>query len=284
MVRRTTRSKFSWVGILIDNMERMKRPFFCLCLAFHLLILSSVAVLAGGLILFVVGLVLRRLLQIGSGQSPRTGRPGFLTPAQLALYTSFSNEVETQVAIISVSLNDAFEERDSGRHENAWHLVKISAGEWKRVAEILSALLDAIQRNLPKAQALIPYRGIVARRFQSRTMIDLLRMYEFLDQLLFRSKARFHLQVHMLRKAAASLTKEFTRAYDYGERTDDRPAELWQRLDIYSHDFDLVNKEALMAFRAFVGCLSPKSLESFAGELEPILRREDRPASLSADS
>ena len=239
--------------------------------------------LVGGLILLVVGLCLRRLLGLGSRRGSRIGRPDVLAPAHLALYTSFSNEIETQIAIISVSLNDAFEERDSGRQENAWHLVRISAAEWQRVVGILTAMLDAIQRNLSKPHALIPYRGIVARRFHSRSMIDLLRMYEFLDQLLFRSRARFHLQVHMLRKAAATLTKEFTRAYNYGERTEDRPAELWQRLDIYSHDFDLVNKEALMAFRAFLSCLSPKSLQSFAGELEPILRREARPASLSAD-
>ncbi|HEV2352589.1 MAG TPA: hypothetical protein VG028_22370 [Terriglobia bacterium] len=240
-------------------------------------------VLAGGLILLVVGLVLRHALRIGARPGARAGHPDYLNPGQLALYTSFSNELETQVAIISVSLNDAFEERDSGRYENAWHLVKISAGEWQRVTEILTALLDAIQKNLAKAQALIPYRGMVARRFQSRTMVDLLRMYEFLDQLLFRSRARFHLQVHMLRKAAASLTREFARTFEYGERTQDRPAELWQRLDIYSHDFDLVNKEALMAFRAFLVSLSPANLERFAAELESVLRREARPASLSAD-
>ncbi|HLY60201.1 MAG TPA: hypothetical protein VKV95_05500 [Terriglobia bacterium] len=187
------------------------------------------------------------------------------------------------MAIISVSLNDAFEERDSGREEIAWHLVKISAGEWKRVADILSALLDAIQRHMPKAQAVIPYRGVVTRRFKSRAMADLLRMYEFLDQLLFHSKTRFHLQVHMLRKASAALTKEFIRTYEYAERTGDRPAELWQRLDIYSHDFDLVNKEALMAFRAFLLCLSPMSLERITAELGPVLRREARPTSLPAE-
>jgi hypothetical protein len=252
----------------------------CLCLSVHLFILPFVGVLAGGLILLMVGLGLRRLLRIGSRGG--AGHATSLNPGQLALYTSFSNEVETQVAIISVSLNEAFEERDSGRHEIAWHLVKISVGEWRRVAEILTALLDAIQRNLPKAQAVIPYRGMVARRFQSRTMVDFLRMYEFLDQLLFRSRARFHLQVHMLRKAAATLTREFTRTYEYGERTDDRPPELWQRLDIYSHDFDLVNKEALMAFRAFLVCLSAPCLERFAAELGAVLRREARPASFSA--
>jgi hypothetical protein len=242
-----------------------------------------VNLLAGGLVILVSGLCLRRLLHLGRRSDSRPGRPDYLNPGQLALYTSFSNEVESQVAIISISLNDAFEERDSGRHENAWHLVKISAGEWHRVAEILTTLLDSIQKNLPRAQAVIPYRGMVARRFQSRTMIDLLRMYEFLDQILFRSRARFHLQVHMLRKAAVSLTKEFSRAYEYGERTCDRPADLWQRLDIYSHDFDLVNKEALMAFRAFLVCLSPSSLERFAAELAPALRRESPPVSLSAE-
>ena len=276
--------KVFWRSYLSVNKNLFYAPLISsLCLSPHLFILTSVGVLAGGLILFILGLGLRRLLRMGSRHGDNASHLTELNPRQLALYTSFSNEVETQVAIISVSLNDAFEERDSGRQEIAWHLVKISEGEWQRVADILTALLDAIQRHLPKASAVIPYRGVVTRRFKSRAMVDLLRLYEFLDQLLFHSRTRFHLQVHMLRKAAASLTREFTRTYEYGERTGDRPAELWQRLDIYSHDFDLVNKEALMAFRAFLLCLSPLSLERIAAELGPILRREARPASLSAE-
>lgn len=232
--------------------------------------------LAGGLILLVMGFALRSVLRFDSGVRSLSARSERLTPDHLEIYTPISLEVETQVAMISISLNDGFEERDSGHREIAWRLVTLAASEWERVAEIITALLDAMQKNLPQARALVPYRGIVARRFKSHTMIEYLRMYELLDKLVFRSRMRFQLQVHMLRRAAANLTVEFKRTYHYGERTDDHPPELWQRLDIYSHDFDLVTKETLMAFRAFLICLPPSALQSFASDLEPVLRRAVR--------
>jgi len=251
-------------------------PFNCtsrLCEWLQFPIVQPMGLLAGGLILLVAGLVLRRVLRMDSGARARSARSELLTPGQFAIYTPISLEVETQVAIINISLNDAFGERDSGHHEIAWRLVTLAASEWDRVAKVITTLLDALQKNLPEAQALVPYRGIVARRFKSHSMIENLRLYELLNKLVFRSRMRFQLQVHMLRRAAANLTMEFNRAYQYGERTDDRPPELWQRLDIYSHDFDLVTKEALMAFRAFLICLPPSTLQAFASDLEPVLRR-----------
>jgi hypothetical protein len=237
-------------------------------------------ILIGALVLVVAGILLRLILRLNSEAGWRAARVGQLSDDQLAIYTPLSTEVETQVAIVSISLNDAIEERNSGHHETAWRLVRLSASEWQRVAEIITAVLDSLKKNMASARALIPYRGMVARRFKSQTMMDFLRMYEFLDKLLFRSRMRFQLQIHMLRKATATLTTEFTRAYQYGERTEDRPPELWQRLDIYSHDFDLVTKETLMAFRAFLVCLPDSDLEAFAAELNPILRRSARTASL----
>ncbi len=255
----------------------------CLFAPPQLLIVERMGLLAGILIILVVGLVLRRVLGLGSEVRGRASRTEQLSPAQLAIYTPFSIEVETQAAIISISLNDAIEERDAGHPEIAWRLVTLSASEWQRVAEIITALLDALKKNLPNARAVIPYRGMVVRRFKSQTMMDFLRMYEFLEKVIFRSRMRFHLQIHTLRRAAATLTAEFSRVYQYGERTEDRPPELWQRLDIYSHDFDLVTKESLMAFRALLVCLPSESLVVLAADLEPVLRRGVRTASVPAN-
>jgi hypothetical protein len=251
----------------------------CLCEWLQFPIVQAMGLLAGGLILLIAGLVLRRVLRMDSSAR---GELELLTPGHVAIYTPISQEVETQVAIINISLNDAFEERDSGNHEIAWRLVTLAASEWDRVAKIITALLDALQKNLPEARALVPYRGIVSRRFKSHSMIENLRLYELLNKLVYRSRMRFQLQVHMLRRAAANLTMEFNRTYQYGERTDDRPPELWQRLDIYSHDFDLVSKEALMAFHAFLICLPPSALHALASDLEPVLRRGVRMPAIPA--
>ncbi len=192
-------------------------------------------------------------------------------------------EVETQGAILGISLNDAFEERDFGHQEIAWRLVRLSVGEWDRLAELLAALLKAVVKHMPAAQVVVAVRGIVADRFKSAPMMDHARMYELMDQLVFSSRLRFQLHIRFLRRAAEILTAEFRRSYRYGEQTEDRHEELWQRLDLYFHDFDLISKEALLAFRALLICLPSVSLSGMASDAKDIVGHGVRSTSLPVD-
>lgn len=236
-----------------------------------------------GLILFVAGAALRRILRMGTRGSRS---PQGLVPLSLdceAVYQPVSQEVEAEAAILAVSLNDAIEERDEGNHEIAWRLVRLAASEWGRLAEILTDLLNVIAKYLADARVAVPVRSIVAHRFKSQAMIDYFRIHELLEQLVFRSKLRFQLQVRALRRATEILTAELRRTYRYAERTGDRPQELWNRLDLYFHDFDLVTKETLLAFRHFLVCLPPSTLASISADLRPIVRRAVRATSVTAD-
>jgi hypothetical protein len=241
-------------------------------------------VVIGGLTLVVAAWLIRRVLRMDANHRGRHAAYVPLTPERQAIYTPISMEVETQVVMLSILLNDAIEERDSAHPEIAWRLVTLSSTGWDRVAEIITTLLDTLQKNISQTRAAVPYRGMVARRYKSQCMIDYLRMHELLDQLVFRSRMRFHLQVHTLRKATATLSMEFHRAYGYGDRSEDRPPELWRRLDIYAHDFDLVSKEALMAFRAFLICLPHSALKTVRADLEPALRRGVRTPSVHVET
>jgi hypothetical protein len=51
-------------------------------------------------------------------------------------------------------------------------------------------------------------------------------------------------------------------------------------LDLYFHDFDLVNKEALLAFRAFLACLPQPLLSDLDAELKAVLEHGVRSANL----
>jgi len=245
-------------------------------------ILAAMRLLWGGLILLIAALVLRRVLRLSSKAEVR---PAFkqLHAEYKALYASIQTELETQVGILSVVLNDAIEERNSGRPDIAWRLVRLSVSEWERVAGIIAALAAAIQKNMAQLYAIAPYRSTVSRHFRSQTMINHSRMPELLTQLVFPAKRRFQIQVDMLRRAALKLSAEFYRAYDYGERTEDQSPEVWQRLDFYLHDFDLLGKEALLALRACLMSLPESALKSFSADLDLILRRGVRTASVSAD-
>ena len=103
--------------------------------------------------------------------------------------------------------------------------------------------------------------------------MDHVGLYEFLDQILFSSKHRFALQLRLLFRASAVLSKDFRRACREGERTLDSSDELWNRLDYYFHDFDLITKETLLAFRTLLACQSPEGAQELALDLQILLER-----------
>jgi hypothetical protein len=239
--------------------------------------------LAGILVLTGVALVLRRLLGVNS--PAQRGQAGLapLEPERQAVYDGFAPEVEARTAMLGISLNDAFEERDDGHHEMAWRMIRLSASQWDGMAKIAEGLLDALAEHLPDAQVVVTPRSIHAHRFKSRTMVDYVRMHELLDQLVFSSRRRYQLQLRLLRRAAQIVTGEFRHTYRQAERTGDQSLEVWNQIDLNFHDFDLIAKEALLAFRALLVCLPLSVLPKFSLELNALLRARVRTRSLPVE-
>jgi hypothetical protein len=233
------------------------------------------------IVLVVLGTILRWILRLNAAEAPRMTGLSSLGPERDAIYRPIAQEIETQAAIVGISLNDAFEERDAGQAEIAWRLVRLSVSEWDRLAEILGLLSIAMSRHIGNARAVLPVRSVAADRFKSRVMVDYVRMHELFDQLVFRAKLRFQLHLRMLRRAAETLSREFRRDYRYGDRTEDRPPEMWARFDYYFHDFDLVAKETLLSCRTLLACLPHLSLPAFAADLKSVVRRGVRSTALT---
>jgi hypothetical protein len=236
--------------------------------------------LAGILILTGVGFLLRRLLGVNSAASRAPAGLAPLGPERQAVYDSFAPEVEARTAMLGISLNDAFDERGAGRHDMAWRMIRLSASEWDGIAKIAAGLLDALAKHLPNAQVVVTPRSIHAHRFKSRLMVDYVRMHELLDQLVFSSRRRYQLQLRLLRRAAGIVTGEFRHTYRQAERMGDGSPEVWNQIDLYFHDFDLIAKEALLAFRALLACLPLSVLPKFSLELNALLRGSVRTPSL----
>ena len=229
--------------------------------------------LIAGLMLGGLGIALRRLLRLDERRPSSAGRLPPLSEVRAAIYQPVVLEIETQSAILGISLNDAFEERDAGNPDIAWRLVRLSVSEWDRLTEIVTLLLRQMTRHLPLANVVVPTRTMGAGHFRSRVMVDYVSMHEFLDQLVFRSRLRFQLHLRVLRRAIETLSAEFRRSYRYAERSGDGPPELWTRFDHYFHDLDLVSKETLLALRALLACLPDSALHDFEADLQSILHR-----------
>jgi hypothetical protein len=226
----------------------------------------------GILILVAVGFLLRRLLWTGLPEQRLAAGLPPLGSERRAVYDGFAPEVEARVAMLGISLNDAFEERNAGRHDMAWRMVRLSVSEWDGMEKIVAGLLNILTKHLANAQVVVTSRSIHADRFKSRTMVDYVRMHELVDQLVFSSRRRYQLQLRLLRRAAEIVTGEFHYTYRHAERSGDQSPEVWNQIDLNFHDFDLIAKEAVLAFRALLACLPPSVLSKLSLDLNVLLR------------
>jgi hypothetical protein len=229
--------------------------------------------LLSGLIFACVAALMRRILHMGAtGKAPEGGLVT-LPGEQQAIYQPLAQEIEAQTTILGITLNDAFGEREAGRDEMAWHVVRLALGEWERLTELVVGLQNLLSKLLDATNGIVPVRRVAAGHFKSRRVMDNVRLYEFLDQVLFPSKRRFALQLRLLLRASTLLGKDFKHAYREGALTLDSSDELWARLDYYFHDFDVITKETLLAFRTLLACQSPQGVQELALDLQTLLER-----------
>lgn len=239
-------------------------------------ILGGMRWIVGVLILTLVGHLLRRLLW---KQLPKQQTPPGLAPLgsdRRLVYDGFAPEIEARIAMLGISLNDAFEERDARRFDIAWRLVRLSASEWYGLEKIITGLLNTLTKHLPEAQFMVTPRNIHTHRFLSKPMVDYVRVHEMLEQFVFSSQRRFQLQLRLLNRAVEIVTEEFRRTFRQAQQAGDSSPEVWTEIDLDFHDFDLIAKEAVLAFRALLASLPSTVLPGLALDLESLLRGKVR--------
>jgi hypothetical protein len=232
--------------------------------------------LIAGLILGVVAVLLRWILRMDAAGKAGTGGGDSLRGDLRAIFHPLALEIEAHTTILGITLNEGFGEREANRHEMAWHLVRLAVGEWDRLTELLIGLQGVLTKFLPTTNGIFPVRRVATGHFKSRALKDYVGLYDFLDRILFNSKARFGLQLQLLGRCSGTLSKEFRRACREGERTLDSSDELWTRLDYNFHDFDLIAKETLLALRTLLACQSPESAQELSLDLQALLERSAR--------
>ncbi|HEX5483904.1 MAG TPA: hypothetical protein VFZ08_14880 [Terriglobia bacterium] len=232
-----------------------------------------------GVTLVLVAFVCRRILQLDR-PLPRSRALTPLSRNRQEVYQPVSLEIETQTAILGVSLNEALGERDSGNVENALRLVRLAVCQWDRLAEVVTVMLKAIGESVPAARSIMAVRGINPDQFRSNAIAEVSGTQAALEQLVFRSRVRYQIHVRFLRRSVDALTAEFRRSY----RSSDREAtgEIWRSLDPSFHDFDLVIKESLLAFRILLIALPDAALPAFTEDLKGIVSRSVRAKSVAA--
>lgn len=231
--------------------------------------------------LLVVGYVFRRILRLDEPLRRAHGRDPLSAEAEI-IYQPVSAELETQIVLLGISLNEAIGERRAGHEENAWHLVRLAMCQWERVADMAAAVLKTISDHVPQTHSLVPVRDVTAHQYKSHVMVESMRAGAMLHEVIFRSNSRYQFQVRVIHRAVDTLTFEFGGAVRAAERAADETEELWSAIDPSFHDFDLVVKESLLAFRAFLLAAPIWLLPEITEELSGMLSKSVRSSSKSA--
>lgn len=229
--------------------------------------------------LLVVGYVFRRILRLDEPEPRAHGRIP-LSPDAEKIYRPISLELETQIILLGISLNEALGQRQAGNEENAWRLARLALCQWDRLAEKVTVMLKSIGDHFPQTRSLVSVRDLTAHEFKSNAMIESMRMGAMLHEIIFRSKPRYQFQVQVIRRAVDTLTLDFNSAIRAAERAPDSAEDLWDKIDPSFHDFDLVIKESLLAFRAFLLAVPAWLLPEIAVELAEVISHSVRSKSV----
>jgi len=226
--------------------------------------------LMGSTILFGMGVLLRRLLGLGGSNSHNRGSIPLSDEMSSALI-EIAQEVENQSKGIAVRLDEAIAELGAGRFSNTSNLLELAAWEWLRLAELLTVILRTITEYLPMAAITVPVRSLAPGYFRSDVMIDHLRIHQMVDQFLFRTKLRYHLQVRVLRQAVELLTADFERLKAKGCLGTGSPEAFASHLDRDYHDFDLTAKRTVLALGKMLRWLPETASAGILSALRPAL-------------
>jgi len=224
----------------------------------------SVSVLAG------VGVLAGLFLSHGSKSAEKSD---FLSASdeRANVYYQVAMQLETQAAIVGISVNDAIEEHDSGNDQIAWRLVRLSMTEWYWLVELDQIILSNIAARKKTSRIRFPKPPPMSNRYKYPPMVDYARMHGLLDGLVFSGELAFQLRLRFLRRVLETLNAEFGRAFREAEQEARVAPDFWKRLDALFHDLDVVTKEVLLAFRAFLVCVPRQGVGDLLAHLPALI-------------
>ncbi|MGH9344700.1 MAG: hypothetical protein ACRD19_13185 [Terriglobia bacterium] len=225
--------------------------------------------------LLVVGYVFRRILRLDEPQPRSRGRVPLSADLE-RIYRPVSLELETLVVLLGISLNEALGQRQAGNNENAWRLARLALCQWERLAEKVSVVLKSITDHFPQTRSVVSVRDLTSHQFKSHAMIESMQMGAMLHEVIFRSKSRYQFQVRVIRRAVDTLTLEFNSTIRAAERAPDASEDMWNAIDPSFHDFDLVVKESLLAFRAFLLAVPASLLPEITADISEVVTHSVR--------
>lgn len=185
------------------------------------------------------------------------------------LFEATVNELEIFYSMLSVTLDEAFDQRGKGLLAHAQVEAGVSGELFDRLAARLVAALRALEDHarhfgtLPNVAPLNPdfFRGETAQRMARKSSL--------LQRVLFSTRSKFFHKLRAIAETVEDLQGEFRQvAEEIADGASLHPSAGWEALDVLHYDLNTCLRETIVVLKSFLCALPNEEVQPFGQKLQ----------------
>ena len=188
----------------------------------------------------------------------------WLPEEKLSIFQKHSQQLESDYSMLSVSLNEAIELRDSGHRLKALQAVWVTPDLCWRLSDQLEALLQSLVEHarhhgtVPNTSPLDPGNFLGARGQRAARFSGILSRFVLTHRLQFLQK------LDTLQDMVNGISQDFSASAEIlGEGTAIHPPALWKTIDANHYDLNTCLRESIVVLKSFLLAMPDEQLLSF---------------------
>lgn len=213
----------------------------------------GVTVVGGLLVLFVLG---RR-----NERAVHRDWELLLTPKGERLYQAVEKRVQSELALASFSLDEAFSVRALGSAHEARQLLDAGYRVIERFAPSMLKLLGAMATFSRMVSAMSPVAPLRPADFRLAQIVSLAYLNRVLHQFLVSTGERFRLRVYILGRSFALASRFLLDSIGRIVARHPKAEQDWEQIDAIRHDFETLSDESLVSLKVLLTSLAAEGRE-----------------------
>jgi hypothetical protein len=183
-------------------------------------------------------------------------------------YLKFIHHLETAYAMFSVSLDEAFGMRRSGRNSKAYQLLSVAPALCQRLVLPLHSLLRSMLEHAKHFGTTPNLAPLAAENFQNSKSQRVARFNDLFSQILLTRKSQFLHKISALADLVDELDGSFSSAVEgLADGQSLHPEREWETLDAVHYDLNTCLRETVVLFKSFLHALPEAQLTNFEATL-----------------
>jgi hypothetical protein len=198
------------------------------------------------------------------GASVKDDWRAWLPEEKGSIFHTYENELEASYLMLSVSLNEAIELRQAGRHVKSSQVVYVTSALCSRLTDPLAAILRALGDHAKHYGTMPNSAPLNLANFQGPRGQRSARMSALLSRILLTQRSQFLHKISTLHEMVVDLGREFREAANElasGSSIDSISS--WKAVDMAHYDLNTCLREAIVLLKCFLRAVPDEELLPF---------------------